>query len=97
MHKNVRLPIAYHVIGHPVLSRAENVHGVWLLLLDFFFVPFMQFEHSLFGLASSKAWHLLLQFNLHLFETLNVFLSRSEDVHVNWMQHGISLLFVCLF
>ena len=36
MHKNVRLPIAYHVIGHPVLSRAENVHGVWLLLLDFF-------------------------------------------------------------
>ena len=29
MHKNVRLPIAYHVIGHPEISPNETVTQEW--------------------------------------------------------------------
>ena len=32
MHKNVRLPIAYHVIGHPVLKTVRCRTRAWFCL-----------------------------------------------------------------
>ena len=48
MHKNVRLPIAYHVIGHPVKETKSATINIFRIFFIFFFKSFVKVELSYF-------------------------------------------------
>ena len=71
-------------------SWSEDVHIVWAYSPQNFYCHFLHKFNELshfcdqIKILGILCMHLLLQFNVDTFETLQVFRSWSEDVHIIW-------------